>query len=96
MGSAGARSCGDRIGPASTVGERKRNVTQCIKDVAAHLGNTPAVCRSSYVHPVVLGAYDDGRLFSVPLPDEPSDGLGRSEHGLLTLLREADRATLVA
>jgi DNA topoisomerase-1 len=83
-------------GPVSSAREAKRRITECIREVAAHLGNTPAVCRSSYVHPVVLEAYEDGRLFSVPVPDEPTGGLGRSEHGLLTLLRAADRETLVA
>jgi len=28
--------------------------------VAEQLGNTPAVCRSSYIHPAVLAAYDAG------------------------------------
>jgi DNA topoisomerase I len=30
--------------------------------VAAQLGNTPAVCRASYVHPAVIEAWRDGRL----------------------------------
>jgi DNA topoisomerase IB len=29
---------------------------------AAHLGNTAAVCRSSYVHPSILSYYGDGGL----------------------------------
>ena len=40
----------------------KRNVTQAIERVASRLGNTPAICRKSYVHPEVLGAYLDGSL----------------------------------
>ena len=40
----------------------KRNVTQAIERVAARLGNTPAICRKSYVHPEVVGAYLDGSL----------------------------------
>jgi DNA topoisomerase I len=40
----------------------KRNVTQAIERVAGRLGNTPAICRKSYVHPEVLGAYLDGSL----------------------------------
>lgn len=40
----------------------KKNVTTCIKAVAGILGNTPAVCRSSYIHPVVLSAYEQGTL----------------------------------
>jgi DNA topoisomerase-1 len=76
-------------GPSDTRADRKRAVTRCIKQVAQNLGNTPTVCRAYYVHPVVLEAYEDGRLFSVEVPPEPTDGLGRSEHGLLSLLRAA-------
>lgn len=37
-------------------------VVAAIKDVAARLGNTPAVCRKSYVHPRVLEAFAAGEL----------------------------------
>jgi len=40
----------------------KRQVTEAIKDVAKVLGNTPAVCRKAYVHPVVINAYLEGSL----------------------------------
>jgi DNA topoisomerase-1 len=40
----------------------KRNVREAIETVARRLGNTPAVCRKSYVHPEVLNAYLDGSL----------------------------------
>jgi DNA topoisomerase I len=83
-------------GPCDDPRTRKRTVTACIRDVAARLGNTPAVCRTYYVHPVVLAAYEDGTLFSVELPDEPTGGLGRSEHGVLSLLREPRRERRVA
>jgi DNA topoisomerase-1 len=42
--------------------EAKRNINTCVKAVAGLLGNTPAVCRSAYIHPVVLTAYADGLL----------------------------------
>ena len=35
------------------------DVNDYLKHVASRLGNTPAVCRKSYVHPVVLTAYLD-------------------------------------
>jgi DNA topoisomerase-1 len=47
--------------PASD-GEAKRNVVAAIRDTADQLGNTSAVCRRSYVHPVVVEAYLDPRL----------------------------------
>jgi DNA topoisomerase IB len=35
---------------------------QIVKQVAEQLGNTPAVCRKSYIHPMVLENYLDGAL----------------------------------
>lgn len=42
-----------------------RAVTIAIKEAAAVLGNTPAVCRKSYVHPGIIGLYLSGRLQAV-------------------------------
>jgi DNA topoisomerase IB len=39
---------------------RKRAVTRAVKEVAHYLGNTPAVCRASYIDPRVIDRYDDG------------------------------------
>jgi DNA topoisomerase IB len=39
---------------------RKRAVTRVIKEVAHHLGNTPAVARASYIDPRVIDRYLDG------------------------------------
>jgi DNA topoisomerase IB len=33
-----------------------------VKEVAKQLGNTPAVCRASYIHPAVFAGWRDGRL----------------------------------
>jgi len=41
----------------TTQTEAKRNVVAAIERVAARLGNTPAVCRQCYIHPVVLESY---------------------------------------
>ena len=38
------------------------NIVAVVKSVAQHLGNTPAVCRKSYIHPAVLEAYLDGSM----------------------------------
>jgi DNA topoisomerase IB len=45
-------------------GERSRRslLLAAIKEVAAVLGNTPAVCRASYIHPAVLVGWNDGSL----------------------------------
>ena len=39
---------------------RKRAVSRVVKEVSEYLGNTPAVCRSSYIDPRVIDLYDDG------------------------------------
>ena len=41
---------------------RAKFVSTSIKEVAKHLGNTPAVCRSSYVHPLLLETYEAGEF----------------------------------
>jgi len=42
--------------------EAKREVNDTIRAVAAELGNTPAICRKSYVDPRILAAYEAGKL----------------------------------
>ncbi|MGN6625687.1 MAG: DNA topoisomerase IB [Tepidisphaeraceae bacterium] len=44
--------------------QAKRNVVKAIEHVAERLGNTKAVCRKCYVHPVILESYLDGSLVS--------------------------------
>ena len=47
---------------AANATQHKHVVADCVKRVASRLGNTPAVCRSSYIHPEVIAAYADDRL----------------------------------
>ncbi|HAL05930.1 MAG TPA: DNA topoisomerase [Brevundimonas sp.] len=56
-----ARALRDAEAPTSAA-DAKRKVTICIKAVAGLLGNTPTVCRSSYVHPAVVALFEQGRL----------------------------------
>jgi DNA topoisomerase I len=75
------------IPKAGSAAEAKRNVNTCVKAVAGLLGNTAAVCRGSYIHPLVLEAYQQGAL-----PLKP----GRSERAFeLAVIRflEAARAS---
>jgi DNA topoisomerase I len=75
---------GDEHGPNEAA------VTAAVKGVAARLGNTPAVCRSCYIHPAVIGAYLDGSL--PRLMARAGRGSGRRhplERGLLRVLRSA-------
>ncbi|MCP9495073.1 MAG: hypothetical protein MSG64_11555 [Pyrinomonadaceae bacterium MAG19_C2-C3] len=48
------------IGKAETERQAKTNVVKAVKRVAEHLGNTPAVCRSCYIHPAVMERYMEG------------------------------------
>lgn len=54
----------------ATAAECKRNINTCVKAVAGVLGNTAAVCRSAYIHPVVLESYEKGALPLKPAKDE--------------------------
>ena len=79
-------------GEFTTQTEAKSNIVQAIKDVAEQLNNTPAVCRSSYVHPEVIEAYVDGSLLGIWQEAEKSvkewiEGLRREEAILLVVLK---------
>ena len=47
------------LGPGTSERESTRNVALAVRLVAAELGNTPAICRASYVHPLVIARYVD-------------------------------------
>ncbi|PWC65384.1 DNA topoisomerase I [Azospirillum sp. TSH7] len=72
----------------------KRNVTRAIEQVATRLGNTPSVCRKSYVHPEVLDAYLEGDLLESLKREVEAElrnelaGLSGEEAAVLAFLRE--------
>jgi len=41
---------------------RRRKVVAAIKETAEMLGNTPAVCRSSYICPAVINSFERGKI----------------------------------
>ena len=48
--------------------ERKKNVVTAMRLVSAELGNTPTICRASYVHPIVIARYlDEGETIAPTL-----------------------------
>lgn len=54
------------LGRPGSASEAKRNVALAMRVVAAELGNTPAICRSSYVHPMVIARYvDEGETIAL-------------------------------
>lgn len=48
------------IGLAEDEKALKKNIVKVVKRVAEQLGNTPTVCRGSYIHPTVLETYQKG------------------------------------
>ena len=60
----------------STKGARARAKRDAVRSVAGFLGNTPAVCRSSYIDPRVFDRFDGGLTIGGVfdrLPDDPAD-----------------------
>jgi DNA topoisomerase-1 len=51
-----------RTEPATSKRARRRQILDAICEAAAELGNTPAICRKSYVHETVVNAFEDGVL----------------------------------
>ncbi len=74
-------------------GDGKGVVTTVMRRVADRLGNTPAVCRRSYVAPAVVEQYLDGRTIDDFRPRHlrvvgaRQTGLDPEEQALLSLLR---------
>lgn len=73
---------------------RGRVVARAVREVSDYLGNTPAVCRSSYVDPRVIELYEDGETIAPVLGKLGEDGLfgrpathGAVERAVLKLLR---------
>jgi len=85
-------------GQGESKAERKRRMRKAIEATAAQLGNTPAVCRSSYICPRLLDEYLLGRPFEALRKTRKGSpvvrvGLSVEERALLKFLREtiADR-----
>ena len=62
MGTLHALRALQTLGSCDTDTEAKRRVVAALDMVAAALGNTRAVCRKYYVHPIVIELYHNGRL----------------------------------
>ena len=86
------------MGSPTSKRQATRNVNRAMAVVGESLGNTPAIARSSYVHPTVVEAYLDGTLeaaWNRPLPRRAPRNASRlraDEQRVLRLLRGAQRA----
>lgn len=56
------------LGAPESERKAKTNLVKAVTRVAEHLGNTPAVCRSSYIHPIVLERYLAGHTLDEYVP----------------------------
>ena len=85
-------------GQGESKAERKRRLRKAITVTAEQLGNTPAVCRSSYICPRLVEEYTAGKPFEMLRRTRKGHpvarvGLSMEEKALLKFLREtiADR-----
>jgi DNA topoisomerase-1 len=82
-----------RHGFPETKTDEKRSISSVMQRVAQQLGNTPAVCRASYVSPAVIDQYLEGRTIEDFRPrhlrvvSARDVGLDAEEQALLSLLR---------
>ena len=84
-------------GPAATASRtaRKRAKVRAVKEVAHYLGNTPAVCRASYIDPRVFDRFDSGLTIGGALPALAETGdiaalHGTVEEAVLDLIAEEE------
>jgi DNA topoisomerase-1 len=84
---------------AGTQSGRKRAISRAVKEVAHYLGNTPAVCRASYIDPRVFDAYRAGLVIGRPLREAADTEPGELpihqralEEAVLDLIDERDRS----
>ena len=88
-----------RNAPHETTKKKAKSViVEAIAQVASHLGNTPTVCRTCYIHPYVLESYSDGTLpAKLAPPKRRVRGLSQDENAVLALLENRkDWRTLLA
>lgn len=76
------------VEPPSSDTQARRMINEALDQVAAHLGNTRAVCRASYVAPEIIQAFLDGRL-QATRRGTPRRGLTEPESFTLRVLERA-------
>jgi DNA topoisomerase-1 len=71
----------EELGEAGSPTQAKRQVVRAVESVAKELGNTPAVSRSSYIHPQVIEAHLEGNL-TRELGERANRKIAGGMHGL--------------
>ena len=93
----------EAAGIVDTQAQAKQMVVAALTATAKRLGNTPAVCRKAYVHPVVIERYLDEHRLDLPKlrASRKPGGLDLQERRVLAFLEhaqehDADRVRLHA
>lgn len=81
------------IDPLDSPTAIRRKIAAAVRDTADILGNTPAVCRASYISPCVIRAYEAGRVIGHPVSTVSTLATSRGrlhlcERSLLKLLED--------
>lgn len=79
-----------RAGRRLSTTARRKAATAAVKEVAAYLGNTPAVCRASYVDPHVIELFDRGQTIPARLARRAYAGLPEIADGDVEVPPDAD------
>jgi len=67
------------LGRAHNERDAKRNVALAMRLVSSELGNTPTICRKSYVHPMVVARYlDEGDMIALPAERRTASDRGQA------------------
>jgi DNA topoisomerase-1 len=86
------------LGPAPDEKQLKSNLVKAVRRVSEQLGNTPAVCRSSYIHPTVIDRYASGQTLDEFQPRKArkvrhkNEKSTPEEQALLRMLKAKERA----
>ena len=70
-----------QLGPVELDTEARKKLVAAVKATAHSLGNTPAVCRKSYIHPAIIDAYLNGSL--IPKLNQWKSRTGSNSSGRL-------------
>jgi DNA topoisomerase IB len=99
VGLAVSQSAGSAEPAQRAAAARQRAIVRVVQEVAAYLGNTPAVARASYIDPRVIARYEDGVTIRRVLGELGASTEfgelateGRPEAAVLRLLRTAPPA----
>jgi DNA topoisomerase I len=75
--------------PRRSASSRKRAIARVVKEVSQYLGNTPSVCRASYIDPRVIERYQRGETI-----EDALELLGQTEDGALATQGAIEEAVL--